>query len=90
MSSNDNELFKYTNTSASVALGNGSAVRFGGIFCSSGGGTIAIYDGQSASGTLVVSSFNPIAGVSYPFPALLEDGCFIQVTGAVTFTAFWA
>lgn len=89
MSSNDNELFKYTNASASVTLGNGGPVRLGGIFVSTGGGTITIYDGQSASGAVVVSTFTPIAGQPYPFPAQLDDGCFILVNGTVIFTVFW-
>ncbi|MCE7073686.1 hypothetical protein LZG74_25475 [Dyadobacter sp. CY327] len=89
MSSNDNELFKYTAISAS-ALINDSLTRLGGLFVSSASGaTITIYDNAAASGAIAIASFTPVAGVNYAFPALLKNGCYVSVTGTLSATVFW-
>lgn len=59
-----------------------------GIFVAQASGTptITVYDGSSASGTVLVNTFTPVAGTFYPMPFLFSVGCFVAITGTVDCT----
>lgn len=89
MPTTSNEQFNAANISTNTLFKTEAGVM-GGIFVSSTtAGTIAIYDGTSASGTKIVDTFSPTAGVSYPFPFNFTKGLFVSVGGTLSATVFW-
>ena len=59
-----------------------------GVFCSnSTAGTLAVFDGASASGAPLVATFTLIAGTFHRLPFKLRSGSvFLQVGGTTTIT----
>lgn len=71
--------------SAQVMAGAGGLM---GIFVAqaSAAPTITVYDNTVGSGTLLVNTFTPSAGVFYPMPFLFAKGCFVVIAGTVDCT----
>lgn len=72
---------------ASGAIDQGQGVLVGIFVASCTGATITIYDGQSASGVVMVGAFTPIAGTFYPLPFSFQSGCYCVITGTCDLTA---
>lgn len=85
-----NEYGSPVRLTASGAAKQGMGVLCGIFVASVTGATITIYDGQSASGTLIIGTFTPIAGTFYPIPLNFSSGCFIAITGTADLTAMVA
>lgn len=79
----------FTNLTAS-ALVRGAQGKLLGIFvASTSSGTIKLWDNTAASGTVIVNTFSPTAGVFYPLPANFTTGLYITIGGTLDCTVFW-
>lgn len=81
----ESALPKRLTSSLAVQSGSGGLM---GIFVSAASATptIAVYDGSSASGNLIVNTFTPVAGTFYPMPFLFSAGLFVAISGTVDCT----
>lgn len=81
----------HSNITASGSVRAGHAQMLG-IFVAAASATptIKVWDSLDASGTVVVGTFTPTAGVFYPIPALIRNGIFITISGTVDCTAFYS
>lgn len=82
----DKSKFKYTAASVLVKTGKG---RIRGIFVStaSGSPTIKLWDSLTATGTIVVNTFIPVAATFYEFPEVgFDTGLYITIANTVTCT----
>lgn len=70
---------------ASAAI---SCTEIQGVFCSnSTAGTLAVFDGTTASGRAVVATFTLIAGTFHRLPfKMLSGSVFLQIGGTTTIT----
>jgi len=89
MSSNDNEIFKSVVLTASQLVKVQQAGELGGIFVSSGSPTITVYDGQDATGLVLVSAFTATAATPYPLPVQFKTGLYIDVSGTGSMTVMY-
>lgn len=64
------------------------ATEIQGVFCSnSTAGTLAVFDGTTASGAALVATFTLIAGTFHRLPFKLRSGnVFLQIGGTTTIT----
>lgn len=83
------EVGNYTNLSASGQVLAGSGVLLS-IFVASASNspTIKVWDNTAGSGSIVINTFTPVAGTSYPIFAEVNTGCYVTISGTVDCTAF--
>lgn len=60
-----------------------------GFLVATGTPTITIYDGTDTSGTLLLNGLVTVAGTPYPFPALVEAGAYVVMSGTGDVTFFY-
>ena len=59
----------------------------GGLFCSSGTATVAIYDSATTTTTTkIVDTFTPAVGTYIWLPFQFTNGCYVVVTGTGSYT----
>jgi hypothetical protein len=66
--------------------------RLSGVFCSSStAGTLTIYDSAtSGTSTIIVNTFNLVAGTFYPLPVTADTGFYCVLGGTAAITLFTA
>lgn len=77
------------NLSASGAVSLTSGNLLGIYVNSTGGGTVVVRDGTSASGTALSGTITPAIGF-HRFPAYCTTGCYLSISGTINVTAFFA
>jgi len=85
---NNNEMYTYVRLTASGLIKTGVG-QLGGFLVATGTPTITIYDGTSASGTLMLNGVVTTAGVPYPVPCGFNTGLYVAISGTCDVTFFY-
>ena len=83
------EHYSYLQFTASIVVKAGQGMLGGILVSSATGGTLAVYDGVNASGTLILDTMSVTAGQPYPLPCKFKNGLYIVVGGTVSATVFY-
>lgn len=81
-----------THITASTNIAVSRPGRLMGIFVASASATptLAVYDGNSATGTpILANTFTPAGATWYTIPAQFNNGLFVAISGTVDCTVFW-
>lgn len=85
------ESVQWAHITANTNVAASRSGKMFGIFVASASAspTIAVLDGNTSSGTVMVNTFTPVAGTYYPIPGLFQTGLFVTIGGTVDCTVFW-
>lgn len=90
MDTSNQSLALFVTSSVQVRSSRGS---ISGIFCSiaSGSPTIKVWNNTSATGTVLIETFTPVAGTMYDFgkDLIATNGIFVTIGGTVSCTVFY-
>lgn len=82
---NENYSIVRLTSTGSVRTGEG---QVGGFIVASGTPTIALYDGTSTAGALLLNTMQTVVATPYPFPVGYRTGLFAVITGTADVTFF--
>jgi hypothetical protein len=77
--------YKTLSASGQVAPNRGHLI---GIFVASGSPTIKVWDSLTATGNVIVNTFQTAGVGFYPIPAEFRTGLYVTITGTAEITVF--
>jgi len=78
------------NITATTTIGKTSGQLIGVFVNSTSSGTLALYDGTSTAGTVIIPAVALVALTYYPIPAVCNDGLHAVIANTMNVTIFYA